>query len=172
MSLENWILKFNMDCYSSLEISLPGMMFFTGFAISAPILSYCSDKYGRKIIYVISLYVVMSAMIVILLLPGDEKKYFYVLVSMFLMCGVASGGRSFAGYCLMTELLPESWKSIAGTTWGCFEGMIYVYLTIYYRFICINWVPTVLFGATLQGITATLILLFLPESPKWLYEQK
>ena len=71
----------------------------------------------------------------------------------------------------MVELAPEKYKNILGTIWNMNEGMIYIYLTIYYQ-INKNWFWTIAFAAALQFITVLLIIFFIPESPKWLYNVK
>ena len=52
------------------------------------------------------------------------------------------------------------------------EGMVYIYLTIYYRYISKNWIPTLIFAISLQSLTILLIVLWVPESPRWLYNTK
>lgn len=149
VTLNNWILKYDMDCYSKFDISLPGMMFFTGWTISSVFLSSLGDKYGRKCLYTVTLYNSMLSMIVCLLLPGHDKKYFYVVCATYFSSGFSTGGRTSTGYVFMTELLPEDWKNLSGTLWGIFEGSVYIYLTLYYRFFSKNWEPTFVFGALL-----------------------
>lgn len=51
------------------------------------------------------------------------------------------------------------------------ESAIPIWLTIYYWYISINWVPFHLIGPVLN-ITALIGLPFIPESPKFLYEKK
>ena len=48
LSLVNFVTKFNMDCYSGFQISLPGMVFFGGWGLSSMVLPSMADKYGRK----------------------------------------------------------------------------------------------------------------------------
>lgn len=59
-----------------------------------------------------------------------------------------------------------------GTVWNMNEGMVYIYLTIYYRYISKNWIPTLIFAISLQSLTILLIVLWVPESPRWLYNTK
>jgi len=59
-----------------------------------------------------------------------------------------------------------------GTIWNMAEGVILIYLTIYFRYISKNWYPVEIFSVA-YGVVLTLILIFLiPESPKWLYDNK
>ena len=50
-TLENWMQKFDMVCSGKFVVSLFGMMFFTGFAVSSMVLPTLSDKFGRKRIF-------------------------------------------------------------------------------------------------------------------------
>jgi hypothetical protein len=57
------------------------------------------------------------------------------------------------------------------TVWNCWEGSVFIYLTIYYYYISKNWVWTQWVGAGFN-VVACILLLWLPESPKYLYSEK
>ena len=149
MTLNNLIEKYDADCWDMVWISLPGMMFFTGWTLGSLLLPALGDKYGRKILYVPTLCITFSSMVTIVLLPGLNIKWFYVLIAVFFINGVSNGGRSTSGYCLMVEIAPLKYQNFMGTVWNMSEGMVYIYLTIYYRYISKNWVWTLVFGASL-----------------------
>ena len=85
-------------------------------------------------------------MIVILLLPGENKIYYYIICGMFFSSGITTGARTTASYCYMIELVPREWGPFCCTFWNCTEGMVYIYLTIYYRFIDKDWRWTLVCG--------------------------
>ena len=61
VSLDNWMKDFNMDCESTTLISAFRMVFFATFAIGNVILPPYADKYGRKNLYVVSLFVCLTS---------------------------------------------------------------------------------------------------------------
>jgi MFS family permease len=127
------------------------MCFFIGWTLSSNFLSAWSDKNGRKLISVIAWLNNMISMIIILLLPGKDKIYYYIICAVYFSAGVTTGARVTASYCYMIELVPPEWAPFSCTFWNCMEGLVYIYLTIYYRFINKNWEWTFICGIIIQG---------------------
>jgi len=148
-----------------------GMLFFTGFAISSVIVPSYSDKNGRKKVFLASLAGNLFVFITLLILPSNSK-YLYLMLVLFLIDGLASAGRTSVGYCYFVELSPAKYADYLGTGWNISEGFVYIVLTIYFRYISKNWFWTIAFGTFLQAFTLFNLYLFVPESPKWLYDQK
>jgi len=46
--------------------------------------------------------------------------------------GLAGGGRIAIGYCMMVDFAPKRTHPVLGAIWGVNEGIVYIYLTIYY----------------------------------------
>ena len=88
-SLDNLIEQYDMQCDGKLTISLFGMMFFLGFAIGSVILPPLSDKYGRKNLFLLSLFINIAMFIIDLLLPGgkDHHAMVYVFIATFFVQG-------------------------------------------------------------------------------------
>jgi len=170
-SLDNWIKKYNMDCTSHNIISLFGMLFFTGWAITSLIIPPLADIHGRKNIYVYLLCTNLFTYIVPMVLPGSSFEYVYIIIASFFINGLMAGGKTAVGYCYMLELLPEYKQTLFGTLWLIVDGSTFIFLTIYYRFISRNWFGTFVIGAAQLVLTIPCIICFVPESPKWLYDQ-
>ena len=54
---DNWVNKFDLLCESKFKIGLLGSMFFIGVIATMIIIPPLADKYGRKMIFLISLIV-------------------------------------------------------------------------------------------------------------------
>ena len=70
-------------------------------------------------------------------------------------------------YNLMCELAPAKSHTAMGTLWNMSEGGVFILLTLYYRFISKEWKWSVAMGVVDGIIGYSLLLLVLPESPKW-----
>ena len=87
ITLDNWMKEYNLYCESEIVIGLIGTCFFIGFALMSPIIPTLSDKYGRKWFFVGPLVVNAFTLVVILSLPGNDIKYFYVIIAMWFLAG-------------------------------------------------------------------------------------
>ena len=96
----------------------------------------------------------LVVMLILLLLPAKPfnsggRFIVYFMIFLFLVQGLQSGGRTACGYCYFQEMAPQKYGSLMGTGWNVSEGVIYIYITIYYGAISKNWVPTIVVGAAL-----------------------
>jgi hypothetical protein len=76
------------------------------------------------------------------------------------------------GYCYMSEFAPEKFHGMIGTVWDISESVVYIILTLYYRYVNKDWHYIIIFASIEQLISILLIIIYIPESPKWLYDQK
>ena len=107
----------------------------------------------------------------LLVLPSSQWSL-YVMMVAFLVLGLASSGRASIGYCYFVELAPKRYADMMGTWWNIAEAFVYILLTIYFAYISKNWFWTIAFGTFLSAVTLVTIFLFVPESPKWLFDKK
>ena len=113
----------------------------------------------------------LGSELVVLVLPKARGARFAIIPMQFIH-GVSTAGRVTAGYCMMSDFSPKKYQSILGSLWNVSEGLVVIYLTIYFRYISPNWYWVEIFAIS-QGTICLLILIFLiPESPKWLYDNK
>ena len=184
ISLNNWMQSYDLICTDSAIIGLFGTMFFTGFAIFSPILPSLSDKYGRKWFFVGCLTINILVFSTILLLPSginpattkadqdSNQKYMIVLIVLWFISGSQTAGRMAIGYNYFVEFAPVGAHDYMGTIWNISEGAIYIYITIYYRYVSKEWKPVFIFALILNLIVWSMVVFILPESPKWLFNKK
>ena len=171
ISLINFMLKFDMVCAGSFTISMFGMMLFTGFTLSSLVLPALSDKIGRRSIFLGCLLVNLIVLAILLIIP-DQKEWVNFVIFLFFITGLSLAGRASVGYCFMLECAPERYSSIMGSFWNISEGMVYIYATVYYRWVSKDWWWTIAFALVLQTVTLFLLYRYSTESPKWLYNKK
>jgi MFS family permease len=59
-----------------------------------------------------------------------------------------------------------------GSIWISCDSIILIAITIYYKFLSKNWKPVFIFALVLNIIVLAIVVLVLPESPKWLFNKK
>lgn len=138
---------YDMDCQSEFVISLFGMMFFSGFSIGCLFLPALGDKNGRKKYFLGCIFINLIIFVIMLLLPNHQEKYMYVLIILMFFDGLQSGGRMTIGYCYMVEFAPENYHGMIGTVWDISESVVYIILTLYYRYVCKDWHYIILFAS-------------------------
>ena len=110
ISLYNFSYKFNLYCASPQTLSYLGMLYFSGFAIGSPFIPRLADIYGRKKSFYTCLFIQLLSTICIILIPagppGDEAKYFYLVIINFFIQGLCASGRPSIGYVYFCEFAP------------------------------------------------------------------
>ena len=156
MSLNNWVKQFDLECAGPFWISLFGVLFWAGFAIFSFILPPLSDKNGRKSLFLGCVITNFVIFIVLLFLP--ENKFdtdpwtVYTVLGLYCALGCQAGGLTSIGYNYFMELAPSSYMSMMGTVWNVSEGAIYMYLTIYYAYIAVDWRYTIMFASAFNFV--------------------
>ena len=56
-NFDNWVEKLNLLCYDPKIIGSVGSMYFIGFGLSSVVIPSLSDKVGKKMPYIASLFV-------------------------------------------------------------------------------------------------------------------
>jgi MFS family permease len=147
------------------------MLFFAGWTISSLSITSYADRNGRKMVFVICMLVQIIAVSVILAVPGgpDSMKSVYIIYVMMFLIGISSAGRTAVGYCYMLEMAPQRSHAFMGSSWNIMEGLIFIWLTLYFWLLKISWF-WIEFAINIECIILVAIIYFyLPESPKWLY---
>jgi len=76
------------------------------------------------------------------------------------------------GYNYFAEFAPKRTHAVMGTIWIVGDGVMFIGITLYYRFVSKNWEPVFVFALILNIIVLAVLVFILPESPKWLYNKR
>ena len=138
--------------------------FLIGWALTLLWVPKLGDKYGRKMIFTLSMWIGVVLYTVLMFTESLN-----VMIAVSGACGALSSIRMNIGFVYMMELMPKSKQTIMGSIWNIFEGCIYVLATIYFWQISKYWLYYVLIGYLMQ-IFSAIIILWIPESPSFLIE--
>ena len=171
ISLRNWMYYQDILCDSSFLVGLFGMLNFIGMCQATLWSPRLLDKFGRKRVLLYSEFVQILCKIVIVMLPNDREwtvNMYYILI---FVNGSMQICRANGCYNLMCEVAPASTHTAMGTAWNMLEGLVFIILTLYFRFISKEWRWSIVIGIIYGIIGYSILLLVLPESPKWQYDR-
>ena len=153
-----------MWCIPSWQMGLFGSCYLVGYAISG-LLMRVGDWMGKikylQILTFTNIVVVVFITWVPYIWPRIIGMTFLGLLAV----------RMALGYMSITEFLPDYHSTLANSTMVCFDIILTIIIpAIYYGWISITWTYFFYFFLALSIINP-FMLLWLPETPKQLYEQ-
>ena len=129
----NWIEQLNLNCTPSIYIGLSGALTFAGIAISCFFAPTAGDKYGRKIVWMLS-----CAVNIPMILATALTSYLGVGNFALFYLGMEHIGRYVSGYILITECVPKKHQAMAGTILMTGDVLATFYIAFFLRFIANN----------------------------------
>ena len=160
--INNWIEQLNGYCTPSLYIGLSGALAFAGIAVSCFFVPKFGDKYGRKIVWMIS-----CALNIPLLLGANLTDHLGMINFLIYYLGMAHIGRYICAFILLTEATPKRHQALVGTALMTSDVLATLYISIFLRFIS-NDANKLVWLAFSLCIVASLLSLLTLESPSWL----
>ena len=169
-SLTNLMSKYKMYCDSSLLIGAFGSAYFAGYSLGSIIIPPISDKKGRKYVFLACHFVQAITAIILIVLPSAHS-YIYVIIFLFLITGMTSGGLAPIGFIMMCDFAQKKHRFVLGTIKSFSEHTVYILLTVYFKHMDKDWVIPEIFGIV-TGSIAIIWVMIAPESAKWLFEKE
>ncbi len=175
-SLHNWVDPLNLECTLYFDnlllgektylIGLLGSIYFVGWLTAAFVVPRLGDILGRKKPFIYSL-----AFSIPLYLGLILSRNIYVNITLFLFLGMCQEGKLSVCFVYLLEFMPIKYYNIIGTLFAIWEGLTLTCLAIYFRYISKEWIYYQIFGLSLN-VLCFITLVFVPESPKFLYSAK
>lgn len=151
---------------SHTSFGMIGSAYFAGYSLSCLLVPRLADLYGRR------LPLIASSLFQFLIYFGIFFSNSYLFtVALILVFGFCGAGRSVVGYLYLLELVPGDWKTLAGTSLHSMNSMTFIISAIYFWFISKDWRWIILSALIANGLTA-LAMVFIPESPAYLYSSR
>ena len=134
--------------------------------IGSVTLTRIGDTKGRREGFLIGL--IMQAVVTLLIL--FTKSSYFACFLVFLI-GVGGTGKQYVGWNLLLEYQPKNKQVFIGCLAFVLEGMIYVFIILYFWVIS-NHYQYVMIPMVAFGVIGTVFLLWTPESPRFLVSVK
>ena len=94
-----------------------------------------------------------------------------MMTAMLFMMGVCAAGRVSVGFLYIMEMVPSASRPVVGCMVGMLDCMTMVYVTLYFMYFSHDSIYWEYFAVCQNIVAVSLVLLYAPESPKWLYEK-
>ena len=153
-----------MLCESKFKVGLLGSMFFLGVISTLIIIPPLADKFGRKLIFLISNIVSVIGQLGLILSDNIYEAYFFAF-----LIGATFSGKVVVGLNYMLEFNRPKWNETIIYLLLVAESVSTILFTIWYQFIDRGWFLLQLICLILAVLTTAYFGIFVPESPKWSY---
>mmetsp|Transcript_39692 Transcript_39692/g.60825 ORF Transcript_39692/g.60825 Transcript_39692/m.60825 type:complete len:329 (+) Transcript_39692:107-1093(+) len=158
--------KLDLTCTKAATIGFIGTAYFIGLAISCSFIPLIADRVGRKRPLIFCMIMQTTAYLGIIL---SHNVHF--TTAMFFFVGFFNGGLMGILPNYMNEFVPNKYQNTVTTALNSIDSLVTAYEAVYFYFTR-NWLPvhlTNFFGAILLIF---LVLIIIPESPKYYYTWK
>lgn len=166
-SLHNWVEQLNLYCVSETAIGFIGSSFITGCFVGSFILPRAADIVGRKPMFLTGL-VIFVAVVVASLFTTNLKFMYFLLF----MGGISETGRYYVAYVYLIEFVPAKFQNNAGLYIFMVFGVVMTYIAMQFWFIVKYWQINAVWALVLATISFVVTVVWMPESPRYLYSRK
>ena len=98
-TLNNLLIQLGFECASGVEIGLIGFTFLFGVLIGCATVTKLGDKYGRKPIYMLGMFLHISLVSILFFYEASFFEH-----GLLMMLGVSLTARYYVGYTFSVEL--------------------------------------------------------------------
>mmetsp|Transcript_17026 Transcript_17026/g.12195 ORF Transcript_17026/g.12195 Transcript_17026/m.12195 type:complete len:144 (+) Transcript_17026:294-725(+) len=139
-----------------------GACFLIGIAIGCVTLARLADVYGRRNIFLFSMGLFLSTLIIFLWIKSYIFAYFMIVI-----LGWAGWGKQVSGYTHLIEMNPKSSQVLASTFEFIMEGVTFFFACAYFYWITTYWQYILIVPCVCGGI-GTICVFMMPENPRFL----
>lgn len=147
-------------------------LYFIGYALSTIFAASLGDNFGRRKTFITTMIFQALSVLCLALLPSHQTSSLYMAYGLYFVIGFLSYIRICIGICYFLEFIPEKYQSTAATVFSISDCFTNIWLTIYYRYMSKNWIYVAYFNVLLSSSATLMSIIFVYESPKWLYDMK
>lgn len=123
----NWYTKLDLVCKNKKAMAFIGTFAFIGISLGCLFVPRLGDLYGRKLIFLISMFVQAPIYAV-----ASWTSNLKIVYGMCFLIGPCIIGRMSQGFLLLMELVPSKWQAAVGASIMVSEGAACIIWTIYF----------------------------------------
>lgn len=155
------VIEWDLTCSKTYLVATGNSLFMFGVMLGSIIFGQLSDRYGRKLIFFISLILQVSSGILASVAPE-----FWSFTFARMIIGASTSGVFLVAYVIALEMVSANKRPIAGTVCQMFFSVGYM-LTAVFAIYIDNW-RTLQLALSLPGLCFLCYWWFIPESVRWL----
>ncbi|XP_044756000.1 organic cation transporter protein isoform X2 [Coccinella septempunctata] len=155
------VIEWDLTCSKTYLVATGNALFMFGVMLGSIIFGQLSDRYGRKLIFFISLILQVTAGILASVAPE-----FWSFTFARMIIGSTTSGVFLVAYVIALEMVSANKRPIAGTVCQMFFSVGYM-LTAVFAIYIDNW-RTLQLALSLPGLCFLCYWWFIPESVRWL----
>ncbi len=137
-------------------------MYFAGWALTIIPIPYLADRFGRRKIIAISLFI--NILVILTLLLSHSLNL--TICAMF-FAGMITSGRLTVAFVYLNEFFMPNQRTLYGTLFILIDGLSYLVMTVYFRYIGNNYYQVCVLGLIIAIVTFCLFLKYGCESVLW-----
>lgn len=158
---ENIVTQWDLVCSRTYLVSLATTIYFCGVMVGGILFGHLADKFGRKPIMLITLYMPILVGIATAFAP-----WYSLFVALRFVQGVFMQGLQTTTYVLAMELFLPQHRSYAGAILECFWGMA-VMVMPFLAYMISNW-RYLQIVICVPSVLSAFYVCVVPESLRWL----
>ncbi|KAJ3635265.1 hypothetical protein MTP99_008185 [Tenebrio molitor] len=158
------VIEWELTCEKAYMIATGNSLFMVGVMLGSIIFGQLSDKFGRKLIFFISLVI----QVVFGLIAAFTPEFWSFTLSRAIV-GATTSGVFLVAYVIALEMVGPRMRLLAGTGCQMFFSAGYM-LTAVFAIYVDNW-RNLQLALTVPGLVFFCYWWFIPESTRWLLNQ-
>ena len=145
-----------------------GSSFLFGTFAGSFVIPRLADIYGRRPMFILGLIFFISTCIGLIVSRDIKAMYAFLFLG-----GTSECGRCYVAYVYAIEIIPKRMQSMAGLLYFLAFAALKIFVCLYFLLSKQkHWYIMALIAIGMSLISLCLTIVYLPESPRFLYAQK
>ena len=145
-----------------------GSSFLFGTFAGSFLIPRLADIYGRRPMFILGLILFIATCIGLIVSRDIKAMYAFLFLG-----GISECGRCYVAYVYAIEIVPKRMQSMAGLMYFLAFAMCKIFVCLYFMLSKQkHWYILALTAIGMSVVSLLITVMYLPESPRFLYAQK